>query len=90
MLRQIPGIPLIYMNKSVFLLEPPSPATLQRVQEMEIQKNQPLNFEVSIKNKSEKRKLTEDGEEVKNDEEITKRKKRAKGPNPLSVKKKKV
>jgi U3 small nucleolar RNA-associated protein 23 len=33
-LRAIPGTPLVYINKSVMILEPPSQATLERVQEV--------------------------------------------------------
>ncbi|KAJ3326002.1 WD repeat-containing protein 34 [Boothiomyces sp. JEL0866] len=38
---KIPGIPLVYINKSVIILEPPSKATLERSKELEIQKIQP-------------------------------------------------
>ncbi|KAJ3314228.1 WD repeat-containing protein 34 [Boothiomyces sp. JEL0838] len=40
-LGKIPGIPLVYINKSVIILEPPSKASLERSKELEIQKVQP-------------------------------------------------
>ncbi|KND03285.1 rRNA-binding ribosome biosynthesis protein UTP23 [Spizellomyces punctatus DAOM BR117] len=78
-LRKIPGTPLIYINRSVVILEPPSAATMAKIQEMEIAKTLPQSFEVSILNKPEP--LAP---------EPSKRKKKAKGPNPLSVKKKRT
>jgi len=80
-LRRIPGIPLIYINRSVMILEPPSPATTNRVKEIEYNKTIPTNYENTI---------------IKNNtdtpEETPKSKKRKgpKQPNPLSCKKKKV
>ncbi|TPX67536.1 hypothetical protein SpCBS45565_g03684 [Spizellomyces sp. 'palustris'] len=78
-LRKIPGTPLIYINKSVVILEPPSTATMAKIQEMEIAKTLPQSFEVSILNKPEP--LAP---------EPPNRKKKAKGPNPLSIKKKRT
>ncbi|KAJ3261798.1 Small subunit processome component [Boothiomyces macroporosus] len=40
-LGKIPGIPLVYINKSVIILEPPSKASLERSKQLEIQKVQP-------------------------------------------------
>ncbi|KAI8823059.1 Fcf1-domain-containing protein [Fimicolochytrium jonesii] len=76
-LRKIPGTPLIYINKSVVILEPPSLATTEWVKEMEKKKTLPQAFEVSVINKP-----------AEPEPEPPKRKKKAKGPNPLSVKKK--
>ncbi|OUM67444.1 hypothetical protein PIROE2DRAFT_40025 [Piromyces sp. E2] len=79
-LRRIPGIPLIYINRSVMILEPPSPATTNKVKEIEYNKTIPTNYENTI---------------IKNNtdtpEEAPKPKKRKgpKQPNPLSCKKKK-
>ncbi|KAJ3000889.1 Small subunit processome component [Globomyces sp. JEL0801] len=74
-LRLIPGIPLMYINKSVLILEPASKATMDKVQENELKKTLPKPFEKIKK---------DDGDVV----EIKKRK--VKGVNPLSMKKKKV
>jgi len=80
-LRRIPGIPLIYINRSVMILEPPSPATTNKVKEIEYKKTVPTSYETNI---------------IKNNtdtpEEVPKAKKRKgpKQPNPLSCKKKKV
>ncbi|KAJ3050349.1 Small subunit processome component [Rhizophlyctis rosea] len=76
-LRKIPGTPLIYINKGVTILEPPSRETLQAIKDMEVAKTKPQSFEVSVLKKPE------------TEEEPVKKKKKVKGPNPLSVKKKK-
>jgi U3 small nucleolar RNA-associated protein 23 len=72
-LRTVPAVPLVYINKSVVILEPPSLTTRAAVTKLEIQKTAPLAFEVSAKAKPEAV------------VEIKKRKR--KEPNPLSVKK---
>ncbi|KAJ3269300.1 hypothetical protein HK104_005150, partial [Borealophlyctis nickersoniae] len=77
-LRKIPGTPLIYINKGVMILEPPSAETLQKIKEIELAKTRPQSFEVSILKK-----------DVGQTEEPVKRKKKVKQPNPLSCKKKK-
>ncbi|KAJ3045520.1 hypothetical protein HDV00_009175 [Rhizophlyctis rosea] len=76
-LRNIPGTPLIYINKGVTILEPPSHATLDAIKQMEVAKTKPQSFEVSVLKKPEPQ------------EEPVRKKKKVKGPNPLSVKKKK-
>ncbi|KAI9100409.1 Fcf1-domain-containing protein [Phlyctochytrium arcticum] len=76
-LRNIPGTPLVYINNSVIILEPPSNATMDKIKEMESAKVKPQAFEVSVLNKAAPV------------EPEVKRKKKAKGPNPLSIKKKK-
>lgn len=80
-LRAIPGVPLIYINKSVTILEPPSPATLNKVNEKEIQKMMPREFEKSVLKPKEEEKETSGV--------IRPKKRKAKGPNPLSCRKKK-
>ncbi|KAJ3189287.1 Small subunit processome component [Gaertneriomyces sp. JEL0708] len=74
-LRRIAGTPLLYVSKSVLILEPPSTATEEKVQEMELQKTLPQKFEVSV--------LKKPVEAV----EPPIVKKKPKAPNPLSVKK---
>jgi len=80
-LRRIPGIPLIYINRSVMILEPPSPATTNKVKEIEYNKTVPTTYENTIIKNN-----TETPEEAPK----TKKRKGPKQPNPLSCKKKKV
>lgn len=77
-LRRIPAVPLIYINRSVMIMEPMSPATENARETIEREKltsglNNPVN-------------------DIEEPQETTskKRKKGPKEPNPLSVKKKKV
>lgn len=77
-LRKIPAVPLIYINRSVMIMEPMSPATENARETIEREKltsglNNPLN-------------------DIDESQETTgkKRKKGPKEPNPLSIKKKKV
>lgn len=90
-LRKIPAVPLIYLNRSVMILEPMSEATKLAREEMEHKKLVAgLNSVPNLK-----RKLGEDGEglgvasNLIEDEMPVKKKKRAKGPHPLSCLKKK-
>ncbi|KAJ3210600.1 hypothetical protein HDU82_007774, partial [Entophlyctis luteolus] len=80
-LRKIPGVPLVYVNNSVMLLEPPSKSTLAKMKEIEVQKTLPRKFEEEIV-----KKITPDTRVAA--EPTRTFKKKAKGPNPLSVKKK--
>ncbi|KAH9857848.1 Fcf1-domain-containing protein [Lenzites betulinus] len=76
-LRAVPGVPIVHMNRSVMILEPPSDATLR------------------VKALEESKALLPSGSEAATlpaaptQEPPKKRKKGPKGPNPLSVKKKK-
>ncbi|KAK7540759.1 Fcf1-domain-containing protein [Phyllosticta citribraziliensis] len=99
-MRQIPGVPLVYMNRSVMIMEPMANAT-EGVRE----KAEHDKFKAGIKTRpagnmtaTTKRKREEDGEKgsdgsADEDTKTTepepkkKRKKGPKGPNPLSVKK---
>lgn len=81
-LRQIPGVPLIYMNRSVMVMEPLSRASEQKQKEYEESK---LSGGLNDKNAG-LREVQEQPEETA----AKKRKKGPKEPNPLSVKKKKV
>ncbi|EPX73584.1 rRNA processing protein [Schizosaccharomyces octosporus yFS286] len=94
-LRSVPGVPLIYMKRSVVVLEPASRATM-----LEKHAKESSQMGVSKEEKqilSGKRPVSEsEGEETGNEatentEEQPKKKKRKgpKGPNPLSVRKKK-
>ncbi|KAF8213376.1 Fcf1-domain-containing protein [Mycena galopus ATCC 62051] len=75
-LRSIPAVPIVHVNRSVMVLEPPSDATIQSKSE-----EQALHA-----TGSEKQSLVPST----STEPPRKKKKGPKGPNPLSVKKKKV
>ncbi|KAJ7042537.1 Fcf1-domain-containing protein [Mycena alexandri] len=78
-LRSIPAVPIVHVNRSVMVLEPPSDATIRSKEQMEEQALHPTG--------SEKRTLAGPSTSA---EPPRKKKKGPKGPNPLSVKKKKV
>ncbi|TDH73224.1 hypothetical protein CCR75_007943 [Bremia lactucae] len=82
-LRLVHGVPLIYLNRSVLVFEDISRATLAIVRQEE--KSNMAKLDVN-----EKRKLNQMVEAGDNDNDAKLQrttKKRAKGPNPLSVKK---
>ncbi|KKY31685.1 putative rrna-processing protein utp23 [Diaporthe ampelina] len=96
-MRGIPGVPLVYINRSVMILEPMAAATTRVVQ-----KGERAKFRAELKEPDkatgEKRKRgdgddsegSEDDDNVEKDKEPKKKKKKRKGekgPNPLSVKK---
>ncbi|KTW29274.1 hypothetical protein T552_01229 [Pneumocystis carinii B80] len=83
-LRNIPGVPLFYINRSVVILEPSSYSTIKAKQTLE-QNKLGLKKEESEKILGTKRKLDND------DSSLPKKKRKGpKEPNPLSVKKKKI
>ncbi|KAF9977129.1 hypothetical protein BGZ73_006896 [Actinomortierella ambigua] len=106
--RQVPGVPLLYINRSVLILEPPSEATSLKMQEHERAKTHATQQEIArlkattIRGNGHvvvDRKLAEKAEKAKEKkleklqqkkQELAKKRKGAKEPNPLSVKKKKV
>uniref|UniRef100_A0AAV1UJM2 UTP23 sensor motif region domain-containing protein n=1 Tax=Peronospora matthiolae TaxID=2874970 RepID=A0AAV1UJM2_9STRA len=82
-LRLVPGVPLLYLNRSVLVFEEISHATLAIVRQEE--KASMAKLDVNEKRKLE---AMQDGD--CNDDHAEKQrllKKRAKGPNPLSIKK---
>jgi|UniRef100_K3WYS6 U3 small nucleolar RNA-associated protein 23 len=80
-LREVPGVPLVYLNRSVLVFEDISRATLAIVRQEEKAKLAKLD-------ENEKRKLDHVTEGDGNNEEEKRRlTKKAKGPNPLSMKK---
>lgn len=101
-MRTIPGVPLIYINKSVMIMEPMATSTHQHRE-----RDERAKFKAGLKGRrgvqpTEKRKRGEEDEdsaEGHNGDSITemstgdsrpqkkKQKKGPKGPNPLSVKK---
>ncbi|CCG20535.1 hypothetical protein CORT_0A01430 [Candida orthopsilosis Co 90-125] len=90
-LRQVPGVPLVYMNRSVMVMEPLSDASAKYSEEWE---NKKLTGGLNdLKAGKIVEKSEEDGGEEGDGEDGApakkKRKGPPKGPNPLSVKKKK-
>lgn len=92
-LRAVPGIPLVYINRSVMIMEPMAP-----ISAMKREREERGKFVAGIKDtrpKQAKRKREEGGEVEKEESSEGKDKKKRikrrgpKGPNPLSVKKKK-
>ena len=82
-LRLVPGVPLMYLNRSVLVFEEISHATLAVVRQEE--KANRVKLDVNEKRKLEQMQIGESGEEQAEKKRL--QKKRAKGPNPLSVKK---
>lgn len=81
-LRTVPGVPLIYMKRSVMVMEPMSSSSAQYASNFE---NQKLK---AMLNDSEAGKVHKN--EESGDGAPLKKRKGPKGPNPLSVKKKKT
>jgi U3 small nucleolar RNA-associated protein 23 len=85
-MRKIPGIPLIYVSRSVMILEPMAEST-EKVRLNE----EKGKFKAGIlESRGSKRKRDPDaGENVEQDQEATRKRKKKgpKGPNPLSVRK---
>lgn len=93
-LRAVPGVPLVYINRSVMIMEPMAP-----ISAMKRERDERGKFVAGIKDtrpKQAKRKREDEGAEAGKEEDggDKDKKKRTKirgpkGPNPLSVKKKK-
>ncbi|CUS13156.1 unnamed protein product [Tuber aestivum] len=105
MLRAVPGVPLIYINRSVMIMEPMAPISAMKRERGEREKFRSgiidMRPKVGTKRKRLPEKEGEGGSEVgarvgdgdgSGEREEAKKKKRKgpKGPNPLSVKKKKT
>ncbi|EEB05252.1 rRNA processing protein [Schizosaccharomyces japonicus yFS275] len=94
-LRNIPGVPLIYMKRSVVILEPASPATVYYKRQREGQQmgmSQEEKDLLSGKTQRQQEEKENSSEDATSDATTKKRKrgpKGPKGPNPLSMKKKK-
>jgi len=100
-LRQIPSVPLIYFAHNIMTLDEPTDLTLEKSERKEDLKLKPEDIERKhikqlLKEVKEERKQEEKAalEELKKDKDnnklkaIFKGRKKAKGPNPLSVKRK--
>lgn len=75
-LRSIPAVPLVHINRAVMVLEPPSDTTLASKQKTEEESLHPTAPDIALVGPSS--------------DPPPKKRKGPKGPNPLSVKKKKV
>ncbi|CUM66526.1 uncharacterized protein PRCAT00004193001 [Priceomyces carsonii] len=83
-LRTIPGVPLIYMNRSVMVMEPLSDVSSKFSNSVESEKlTKGLN---DVKYAG----IAFNGEDELTSKPVTKKRKGPKAPNPLSVKKKKT
>ncbi|EKM60980.1 uncharacterized protein PHACADRAFT_247246 [Phanerochaete carnosa HHB-10118-sp] len=78
-LREIPAVPVVHINRSVMILEPMSEASVQAKEKAEQQQMLPSALETAKVAQSKPA-----------EEPPRKKRKGPKGPNPLSVKKKKV
>lgn len=99
-LREIPGVPLIYINRGVMIMEPMAGST-----EAELAREERGKFKAGLKGVTKRKREEEeeeegegesakkDGEEGEKKEGPAKKKKKnygkARGPNPLAMKKKK-
>lgn len=88
-LRKIAGVPLIFMNRSVMVMEPMSDATAKFSQQYEERKltgglNDAKKAGIAVTEEEKENEKESEGEPAK------KKRKGPKGPNPLSVKKKKT
>ncbi|KAG6911828.1 hypothetical protein DXG01_000075 [Tephrocybe rancida] len=77
-LRSIPAVPIVHINRTVMVLEPPSDLTLETKAAMEEQTLHPSASDLTLV-----------GSSTSVEPPPRKKKKGPKGPNPLSVKKKK-
>lgn len=85
-LRQIPGVPLIYINRAVMILEPLSPATITTKQDREANKVG-LSAEEAVMLGKRKREPRADEDVAELVKAPRARKRGPKEPNPLAVKK---
>ncbi|EGW34427.1 uncharacterized protein SPAPADRAFT_135247 [Spathaspora passalidarum NRRL Y-27907] len=82
-LRKIPGVPLIFMNRSVMVMEPLSDVSAKYSREFEEKKL------TAGLNSIESRRKAEEEKGASEEESAKKKRKGPKEPNPLSIKKKK-
>lgn len=95
-LRDVLGVPLLFINRGILLMEEPTKAAIKAAHDRELQKLKPQQFELKAiaktlgldEKKKEKKEEGEDGKEE--DKKKKKKKKGPKQPNPLSVKRAKV
>jgi len=90
-LRLIPGVPLLYINYNQILFEPISESTKLKIQELERAKLMPKPTELeAITGTKRKSSELEGSENQRGEQKKSRKRRKVKGPNPLSCKKKKV
>ncbi|EGV66142.1 hypothetical protein CANTEDRAFT_112567 [Yamadazyma tenuis ATCC 10573] len=87
-MRTVPGVPFVFMKNSVMVMDSISSASLRYAEKLESSKLTGGLNDVKVGTKRDLEE-EEDGEENKSVKPVVKKKKGPKGPNPLSVKKKK-
>jgi len=87
-LRRIPGVPLIYMNRTVLVLEKPSEASTSFQSQQESKKRDPKKWERQRLHDSYQ-KTKASSSSTTSSTSSKKRKRGPKGPNPLAIRKKK-
>ena len=95
-LRDIPGVPLLHIQRTVLVLETPSSSSRHTSKRAEAKKQsgvsgaevETIDLARRVRKAERAKKRREDGE--RGAAMFSRRKERAKGPNPLSVKKKKL
>lgn len=91
-LRLIPGVPILYLNRSVLVFEDVSPATLRRSRTEELTKLKLKKEEQEKVNLAYRNKMVSNDMRNKGEQDTSasggglQRKRAAKGPNPLSCK----
>eukprot|EP00029_Vermamoeba_vermiformis_P006870 TRINITY_DN2815_c0_g1_i1.p1 TRINITY_DN2815_c0_g1~~TRINITY_DN2815_c0_g1_i1.p1 ORF type:complete len:276 (-),score=42.18 TRINITY_DN2815_c0_g1_i1:41-868(-) len=89
-LYRIPGVPTFFIMNNMLILDTPSPASMKYQNKVEREKARPSNTETALAHKileAEKKENVNPEVQAKLQHLLRKRK-RASGPNPLSVKKK--
>ncbi|CAI2168228.1 6875_t:CDS:2 [Funneliformis geosporum] len=84
--RVVPGVPLLYINRSVLIIEPPSYATIQKAKQVESAKTYMSAEELSFLTKTN----SDTAKRQAGAEKPKKKRKGPKQPNPLSCKKKRI
>jgi len=91
-LGKIPGVPLLFLSNNVLMLEPPSPTSYRSVssrEEKQLEAPEPIKEIAHQAARRARRSSSENGERITAAlTHVRQQHKRAKGPNPLSCKKK--
>lgn len=85
-LRDIPGVPLVFVNRGIVLMEDPTKATISLAHDQELNKLRPKEYELKALSRAKELKSASELEE----EKTKKKRKGKKQPNPLAVKKPKA
>lgn len=88
-LRSVPGVPLVHINRSVTVLEPPSAATLKQKDKTE-ESRQHANVPETELIANITAGPSDETQQPPASEPIVRKRKAPKGPNPLSIRKRKT